>query len=332
MTEKFSGYFKMKVVIPRRIPDVGPDLLRSEGFEVVIGPEDAHYTRENLIEMIQDADAVIPLLSMKFDREVVEAAKQLKIIANYAVGYDNIDLEAAREKGIVVTNTPEVLTDATADLTWALLLSVARHVVEADKFVRDGKFRGWSPFLFLGQDFVHRTLGVIGFGRIGQAVARRALGFNMNILYYSRSRKIDAEEKLGAKYVELRELLRESDFVTLHTPLTEETYHLIGEEELKMMKSNAIIVNMARGPVIDEKALIKALQEKWIYGAGLDVYENEPNVPKELIKLDNVILLPHLGSATYWTRNTMSRIAAEAIIKYLKYGEKPWNTVLWKEF
>lgn len=321
----------MKVVIPRKIPETGPELLRSEGFEVVMGREDAQYTKESLIEMVRDADAVIPLLSMKFDREVIEAAKNLKIIANYAVGYDNIDLEAARERRIVVTNTPDVLTDATADLTWALLLSVARHVVEADKFVREGKFKGWGPFLFLGQDFVHRTIGIVGFGRIGQAVAKRATGFEMKILYYSRSRKKEAEEKLGAKYVGLEELLKESDFVTLHTPLTEETYHLIGEEELKMMKSNAILVNMARGPVVDEKALIKALREKWIYGAGLDVYENEPEVPEELRKLDNVVLLPHLGSATYWTRNTMSKIAAEAIVKYLKYGEKPWNTVLWHE-
>lgn len=320
----------MKVVIPRKIPETGPELLRSEGFEVVIGPEYARYTKESLIEMVRDADAVIPLLSMKFDRELIEAAKNLKIIANYAVGYDNIDLDAAREKGIVVTNTPDVLTDATADLTWALLLSVARHVIEADKFVRAGKFKGWGPFLFLGQDFVRRTIGIIGFGRIGQAVAKRAQGFDMRILYHSRSRKMDVEEKLRARYVDLEELLRESDFVTLHTPLTEETYHMIGEKELRMMKSNAILVNMARGPVVDEKALIKALSERWIYGAGLDVYEKEPEVPKELVELDNVVLLPHLGSATYWTRNTMSKIAAEAIVKYLRYREKPWNTVLWK--
>ncbi len=321
----------MKVVIPRKIPNTGPELLKSEGFEVVMGPEDAQYTKESLIEMVKDADAVIPLLSMKFDREVIEASKNLKIISNYAVGYDNIDLEAASERGIVVTNTPDVLTDATADLTWALLLSVARHVVEADKFVRKGEFKGWSPFLFLGQDFVHRTIGIVGFGRIGQAVAKRAKGFEMKILYHSRSRKIEAEKKLGAKYVGLEKLLKESDFVTLHTPLTEDTYHMISEKELKMMKSNAILVNMARGPVVDEKALIKALREKWIYGAGLDVYENEPEVPEELRKLDNVVLLPHLGSATYWTRSTMSKIAAEAIVRYLKYGEKPWNTVLWKE-
>ncbi len=319
----------MKVVIPRKIPETGPDLLRSEGFEVFVVDSEKPVTKAELIDLTKDADAVIPLLSMKFDREVIEKSPKLKIIANYAVGYDNIDLEAARERKIVVTNTPDVLTDATADLTWALLLAVARHIVEADRFVREGKFKGWGPFLFLGQDFVKRTIGIIGFGRIGQAVARRAKGFDMRVIYYSRTRKPDLEKQIGAEFAELDELLKTSDFVTLHTPLTDETYHMIGERELKMMKSNAILVNMARGPVVDEKALIKALKNGWIYGAGLDVYENEPQVPDELKELKNVVLLPHIGSATYWTRNTMSKIAAEAIVKYLKYGEKPWNTVLW---
>ncbi len=318
----------MKVVIPAKIPDAGIKLLRDEGFEVVI-PENPPQSKEELKKLIKDADAVIPLLSMKFDREIIESAPQLKIIANYAVGYDNIDLEAAKERKIVVTNTPDVLTDATADLTWALMFAVARRIVEADRFVREGKFKGWGPFLFLGQDFVGRTLGIVGFGRIGQAVAKRAKGFDMKVLYYSRTRKPEKEKELGAEFSGLDELLKESDYVTLHTPLTRETYHMIGERELKMMKSNAIIVNVARGPVVDEKALIKALKEGWIWGAGLDVYEREPEVPDELKKLDNVVLLPHIGSATYWTRNKMSEIAAEAVIKYLKYGEKPWNTVLW---
>ncbi len=317
----------MKVVIPRKIPETGPELLRAAGFEVVMIDSDDPVTKEELIELLRDADATIPLLSMKFDKETLEKAKRLKIIANYAVGYDNIDLEVARERKIVVTNTPDVLTDATADLTWALLLAVARHVVEADRFVRERKFRGWGPFLFLGQDFVRRTIGIVGFGRIGQAVARRAKGFDMRILYYSRTPK--PEVVPGAEFSELDELLKKSDFVTLHTPLTQETYHMIGERELKMMKSNAILVNMARGPVVDEKALIRALKEGWIYGAGLDVYEREPEVPDELKELENVVLLPHIGSATYWTRNTMSKMAAEAIVRFLKYGEKPENTVLW---
>jgi len=226
-----------------------------------------------------------------------------------------------------VTNTPGVLTETTADLAFALILATARRIVEADKFTRSGKWKSWGPMLFLGRDVYGATLGIIGLGRIGQAVARRAKGFNMKVIYYSRKRKEDVERELGVEYRELRSLLREADIVSIHTPLTEETYHLIGEKELSLMKPTAILINTARGAVVDQKALYKALKERRIFGAGLDVYEKEPiDADDPLMELDNVVLLPHIGSASVETRGRMARMAAENLLAGLR-GEKPPNLV-----
>ncbi|ABV34251.1 MULTISPECIES: glyoxylate reductase [Pseudothermotoga] len=318
---------KPKVFVTAQIPDEGLKMI-SQHCEMQIGNYDGVLPKDVLIDKVKGVDGILCLLADVIDKDVMEAAgKQLKVIANYAVGYNNIDIEEATKRGIMVTNTPGVLTETTADLAWALMMSIARRIVESDKFVREGKFNGWQPMLMLGTDIYGATLGVVGFGRIGQAVARRASGFNMRVLYYSRKRAPeDVEKQLNASFVDLSTLLRESDFVTLHLPLTKETYHLIGEEELRMMKKEAYLINTARGPVIDEKALVKALKNKWIRGAALDVFEKEPQIEPELLELDNVILTPHIGSASYTTRTKMSVMAAENLVKAL-YGEIPPNLV-----
>jgi glyoxylate reductase len=248
------------------------------------------------------------------------------MIAAYAVGYDNIDISAATERGIPVSNTPGVLTETTAELAWALLFSVARRIVEADTFTRIGRFTGWAPLLMLGQDVTNKTLGIIGAGRIGTAFALKSKGFDMKVLYTDEQRNIQLERKLAAKKVPLSELLKESDFISIHVPLMKTTYHLISEKELKIMKKTAILLNTARGPIIDEVALIKALKEHWIFGAGLDVYEHEPKIPEELKKLDNVILQPHTGSGTIETRTKMALMATENLIEGLK-GNIPPNCI-----
>lgn len=313
---------RFKVFVTRKILEEGLNMLR-ERYDVEVSDYDGIIPREMLLEKVKGADALLSLLTDNIDAEVMDAAgPNLKIIANYAVGYNNIDVEEATKRGIMVTNTPGVLTETTADFAWTLLMAIARRIVEADKFVREGKFRGWEPMLLLGTDVFGATLGIVGFGRIGQAMARRALGFNMRVLYYDNSR-IDEqiEKELKATFVDLPTLLRESDFVTLHVPLTKQTHHLIGEKELKMMKKDAYLINTARGPVVDEKALVKALKEGWIKGAALDVFENEPEIEPELLKLDNVVLAPHIASASYATRSKMSVMVAENIIKALN-GEE----------
>ena len=318
---------RFKVFVTRRILEEGLNMLR-ERYDVEVSDYDGIIPREMLLKKVKGADALLSLLTDNIDAEVMDAAgPNLKIIANYAVGYNNIDVEEATKRGIMVTNTPGVLTETTADFAWTLLMAIARRIVEADKFVREGKFRGWEPMLLLGTDVFGATLGIVGFGRIGQAMARRALGFNMRVLYYDNSR-IDEqiEKELKATFVDLPTLLKESDFVTLHVPLTKQTHHLIGEKELKMMKKDAYLINTARGPVVDEKALVKALKEGWIKGAALDVFENEPEIEPELLKLDNVVLAPHIASASYATRSKMSVMVAENIIKALN-GEVPPNLV-----
>jgi glyoxylate reductase len=281
-----------------------------------------------LLEKVRGKDGILCLLTDTIDREVMEAAgPKLKVIANYAVGYNNIDVEEATRRGIMVTNTPGVLTETTADLAWALMMSVARRIVEADRFVRAGKFRGWEPMLLLGTDVYGATLGIVGFGRIGQAMARRALGFDMTVLYYDLQRASEEiEQKYRVRFTPLPELLQTSDFVSLHVPLTKDTYHLIGERELRMMKREAYLINTARGPVVDEKALVRALREGWIRGAALDVFEREPEVELELLELENVVLAPHIGSASYATRTRMAEIAAQNLVKALQ-GEIPPNLV-----
>ncbi|MGQ9856136.1 MAG: 2-hydroxyacid dehydrogenase [Fervidobacterium sp.] len=315
-----------KVFITYAIPEKGIKLL-TEKFEVDVYEGDEFLSKSEMIERAKDADAIVTQLRDPIDSEFIESLQKAKIIANYAVGYNNIDVQAATRKGIFVTNTPGVLTEATADIAFALLLSVARKIVEADKFVREGKFTGWKPKLFLGYDLFGKTLGIIGMGRIGQAVARRALGFGMNVVYYNRNRlPADIEQRYNARYVDLDTLIATSDYISIHTPLTKETYHLINEERINRMKPNAIIINTARGPVIDELALYKALKDGKIAGAGFDVYENEPLLTPGLEKLDNVVLLPHIGSATYETRDKMSEMVAINIIEVLE-GRIPPNLV-----
>lgn len=314
-----------KVFVTRAIPEEGLELLKKY-CDVEVSPYDRMLTKEELLEKIKDKDAVITQLTDRVDKEFFEAAKNVKIVANYAVGFDNIDLEEATKRGVYITNTPDVLTNATAELAWALLFAAARRVVEADKFMRAGKFQGWAPMLFLGKGVTGKTLGVIGAGRIGQAFAKMAKGFEMKILYNARTPKPEFEKETGAKYVDLDTLLKESDFVSIHLPLTPETRHLIGERELKLMKNSAILINTGRGPVVDEKALVKALKEKWIYAAGLDVYEREPEFEKELAELDNVVMLPHIGSATEEARRDMSVLVAQNIIDVIE-GRVPRTLV-----
>ncbi|ASJ17463.1 D-glycerate dehydrogenase [Thermococcus chitonophagus] len=314
-----------KVFITREIPENGIKLLEKE-FEVEVWEEEREISRKVLLERVKDVDALVTMLSEKIDREVFENAPRLRIVANYAVGYDNIDVEEATKRGIYVTNTPDVLTDATADLAFALLLATARHLVKGDKFVRTGEWKrkgiAWHPKWFLGYDVYGKTIGIVGFGRIGQAVARRAKGFGMRILYYSRTRKPEVEKELNAEFKPLEELLRESDFVVLAVPLTKETMYMINEERLKLMKPTAILVNVARGKVVDTRALIKALKEGWIAGAGLDVYEEEPYYNEELFSLENVVLTPHIGSATFGAREGMAELVARNLIAF-KRGEVP---------
>ena len=311
---------KPKLFITRYIPEEAIKRLE-EVFEVEIFPENRAITHEELKEKVKDIDALICLLTDNIDHEIIEAASNLKCISVYAVGYNNIDVETATKHGIVICNTPGVLTETTADLAWALIMSCARRIVEADRFVREGKFQGWEPMLMLGNDIFGKTLGIIGMGRIGRAVAHRALGFDMKVIYYDP--QVDPES-LPSDYVsvDLTTLCQNSDFISIHTPLTPETRHLIGEKEFNLMKSTAILINTARGPIIDEQALISALKENKIAGAGLDVYENEPVIPEELIKLSNVILLPHIGSASYETRTKMALLAAENAIAVIE-GKNP---------
>ncbi|MCD6222618.1 MAG: D-glycerate dehydrogenase [Thermoplasmata archaeon] len=313
------------IFMTRRLPDIAIKMLEKE-HDLEIYEGDAPPSKEEIIAGIKGKDALICLLTDPIDREVMDASPSLKIIANYAVGYDNIDVEYATKKGIVVTNTPGVLTETVADLTWALMLSIARRICEGDEFMRQGKFKGWAPLLMLGGDVYDKTLGIIGAGRIGRAVARRAIGFNMNVIYYSRHRNEEIERECNAKYVGFDELLRQADFISLHVPLTEETYHMIGWEELNKMKRTAYLINTARGKCIDEEALYKALKNGVIAGAALDVFENEPKVHEGLAKLKNVVLTPHIGSASLETRTKMAEMVAKNVIAALK-GERAPNCV-----
>lgn len=293
---------------------------------VEVYPYDKPPLKREILQGVKGKDGLLCLLTDPIDRDVIHAEPRLRMIANYAVGYDNIDIDAATKRSIPVSNTPGVLTDATAEMAWALLFSVARRTVEGDKFTRAGRFNGWGPLLMLGQDVHGKTLGVVGTGRIGTAFALKSGGFNMKVLYSDEQDNSVLEKQLGAKKVDLEELLEKSDFISLHVPLVDSTYHLISEKQLKMMKKTAILINTSRGPVVDEKALVKALRERWILGAGLDVYEKEPDVKKGLLGLDNVVLQPHSASATYESRSQMAVIAAENMIAGLN-DEIPPNCV-----
>ncbi|GAB4170864.1 MAG: glyoxylate reductase [Calditrichia bacterium] len=316
----------MKVLLTHSILPEPIDKLK-QFYQVDVLTDSISLDKELLIKKIPEYDALLCLLSDPIDREVLDAAKNLKIIANYAVGYNNIDIEYAGQKGIVVTNTPDVLTDATADLTWALIMAVSRKTYPAEQFTREGKFKGWSPTLFLGKDLVNKTLGIIGAGRIGTAVIKRSVGWDMNILYVSRSENTLIEHEYYAKRVSLETLMKESDIISIHCPLTPETHYLLDKKELDLMKKDAILINTSRGPVVNETYLIHKLKNKEIYGAGFDVYEKEPIIPEELMSLDNVVLLPHIGSATTDTRLSMGYLAVDSIIQWLKDHKIPENTV-----
>lgn len=307
---------KQSVVITAALPDEALRIL-SRRYEVTSHPTEPSRSEDELITILADADGAITLLTDPLTRKVLSSNPNLRVIANYAVGVNNIDLEAARELGIEITHTPGVLTDATADLTMALLLAINRRLIEGDRLVRAGRFRVWDPLLLLGGSLQGKRLGIVGMGRIGSAVARRALAFGMEIGYYSRSA---IELDFPAEAFDLGTLLRTSDFISLHTPLTDETRHLIDAEALALMKNDACIVNTSRGPVIDEKALADALERGAIRGAALDVYEEEPKVEPRLLSLDNVILLPHLGSATVEARTEMARTVARDVTAVLEGG------------
>ncbi|NGQ96956.1 D-glycerate dehydrogenase [Brevibacillus sp. SYP-B805] len=298
-----------------------------EVAEVEVWPEDRPVPREVLLQKAEQADGLFVLLTDTIDEELLNRAKRLRIVANMAVGYDNIDVRAAKQKGVIVTNTPDVLTEATADLAFALLMATGRRLIEANRFLHSGGWQTWSPYLMAGQSVYGATLGIIGMGRIGEAVARRAKGFDMNVLYHNRRPRPIAEQTLGVRFCELDELLRTSDYVLLLTPLTPETRGLIGERELSLMKPTAVFLNVSRGGTVDEEALYRALKEKRIWAAGLDVFAQEPvPVDHPLLSLPNVVALPHIGSATYETRDRMARLAAENLIAVLS-GKEPITPV-----
>ena len=314
------------VFVTRKIPEIGLGILRENCEIVEVNYEDRVLIKEELIRKVVGRDGILCLLTDKIDEDVIKAANGAVGFSNYAVGCDNIDVASATKYGMRITNTPGVLTDATADLTWALLFSVSRQIVEADRFVRNGRFKSWLPIGFLGADITGKTLGIIGAGRIGTAMALRSKSFRMNVLYYDIKENETLEKELNAQYVDLETLLKESDFISIHTPLTEETFHFISSKELAMMKRTAILINTSRGAVIDEAELLKTLREKKIAGAGLDVYENEPQVTEGLMELKNVVLLPHIGSATIETRNKMAIMATENLVTMLR-GQIPHNLV-----
>lgn len=313
-----------RILVTTDLPGDALEVLR-QVHEVVMIPEGQ--TIIDWMDSLEQFDGLVCLLTDVISSDVIQRGNRLKVISNVAVGYNNIDVRAARQRGITVCNTPGVLTDSTADLTLALLLACARHVVAGDQIVRQGHFHGWDPKMLLGMELRGKTLGIVGCGRIGLAVAQRAAAFGMNVVYSNRNQLSDTiEQQYQLRYLSLEELLKQSDVVSLHAPLTDETYHIISDQTLTLMKPESILMNTARGPLIDEEALARALQEKRIAVAGLDVYEFEPNVHPQLLELDNVVLLPHIGSATWETRSKMARMAIDNCLAVLA-GEKPLSEV-----
>jgi glyoxylate reductase len=304
----------MRLLVTGKLPNEVSALLQDH-HEVTANLMDRPMTRQEIMDNVGGKEGLLCMITDTIDDELMEQAPELRMIANYGVGYDHIDLAAATARGIWVSNTPGVLSDATADTTFALILAVARRVVEGDRITRSGRFEPWAPFLFLGTEVTGKTLGIIGLGQIGKAVARRARGFEMPVVYYNRRRLPQAEEQtLNATYADMKSVLSSADFVSLHVTLTEETRHLIGAAELALMKPTAFLINVSRGPVVDEHALTEALTAKRISGAGLDVYEREPHLAPGLAELDNVVLLPHVGSATVETRTKMALLAAKNLL------------------
>jgi glyoxylate reductase len=319
-----------KVFITRNIPDVGPQKLRRQsGWDVQQWEKDEVIPRDVLLQSVKGCDAILSLLTERIDAELLEAAgPQLKVVANLAVGFDNFVVPEMSQRGVIGTNTPDVLTDTTADLAFALLMATARMLPQAQKYVLDDKWKTWEPLGFLGQDVHHATLGLVGLGRIGAAMARRGAGFEMKVIYYDAYRREDLEQQYGYEYRDSVEaVLREADFVSLHTPLMEETRHLMNAERLAMMKPTAILINSSRGPVVDPKALYDALKNGTIWAAGLDVTEPEPLPASDpLLTLDNLLVVPHIASASINTRDDMSELAADNIINVLE-GRAPKTPV-----
>ena len=310
---------KKKVYVTRLIPEPALSMLSKE-CDITVNKKPNPPTKKEILSNIRGMDAILCMLSDTIDREIMDAAgPNLKVISSYSTGYDHIDIEEANRRGIYVAYTSDILTESTADLTFALILSLARRVVEADKFVRKKLWKyGWMPKLFLGSDVNGMTLGIFGLGRIGSAVARRAKGFNMKILYHNRHRIINQLDDPIANYVDINKLLKESDFLSIHANLNKHSFHFFNEAKFKKMKNTAFIINTSRGQIIDQRALIKALRNRWIAGAGLDVYEKEPICSSNaLLRMNNVIILPHIGSATYQTRSKMARAAAENLLNIL---------------
>lgn len=318
---------KPYVFVTRKLHDDAIKKLQ-EKFEVNVWPyDDVKVERDVLLKEVERADGILTMLSDQIDEQLLSRAKNVKVIANLAVGYDNIDIEAATKHNIIITNTPDILKDTTADLTFALLLATARRIPESINYVKEGKWTSWSPFLLAGSDVHHKTIGIVGMGSIGEAIAKRATGFDMQILYHNRTRKPEAEKKLNAKYVSFDELVTESDFVVCMTPLTEETKDMFNEEVFKKMKKSAIFINTSRGGVVDEEALYRALKNSEIKAAGLDVFKNEPiGADHPLLELDNVVALPHIGSASFETRYNMMHLAVDNIISVLE-GKDPITPV-----
>jgi len=314
-----------EVLVTRKIPEAGLELIRAS-CAVRLWEEDRPMPKERLLELASGVEGIVCLLSDPMGAEVMAAAGDgLKVIATMAVGYDNIDLAEAGRRGIVVGNTPGVLTEATADLTWALILSLGRRIIPGDRLVRSGQWTGWGPTQLVGADFAGQTIGIVGLGRIGRAVGRRARGFGMEVIYHNRRRLPESEEaEIGARHAGMEELIAKSDFISLHCPLNPESFHLIGAEHLARMKPSAYLINVARGPVVDEAALVEALRAGRIAGAALDVYEHEPRLTPGLMELDNVVLAPHLGSASVETRNRMAMMTAQNLLAGLKGELPPW--------
>ena len=308
----------MKVFITRKLPGKTFELLKQNKIPFDYYNKDQPISRKLLLQKIKNCEALISLLTEKIDKEVIDLMPNCKIIANYAVGYNNIDIDYAKKKNIIVTNTPDVLTDSTADLTMALVLACARRLIEGEKLVRQGKFKGWKPNLLLGMELKGKTFGILGAGRIGSAVAKRAKAFGTNIVYVDSNRNQKLEKETNAKKVSLNYLLKNSDILSVHLPLNSKTYHFLNQEKLNLLKRNSILINTTRGEIIDEKALIRLLENNRIMAVGLDVFENEPDLNPELLKFESVLILPHLGSATLEARSAMAELAVRNVINILK--------------
>ncbi len=316
-----------KVYVTRRIPQPALDLIRAVADLTMWDREDVPPPREVILRDVMQVDGLLTLLTDRIDGQVMDAASRLKVVSNFAVGFDNIDIPAATSRGIVVTNTPEVLTDTVADFAFCLILAAARRLVEADAYARAGKWKTWEPLLLAGQDVHGATLGLIGLGRIGSAVARRAKGFEMRVIYYDPYRRQDLETSLGIEYRAFTDVLRDADVLSVHVPLSEQTRHLIGREQFGMMKKTAVFVNTSRGPVVDQRALAEALASRRIFAAGIDVFEQEPMPADDpLLRLDNVVVAPHIASASVPTRIRMATLAAENLVAVLQ-GQRPPNPV-----